>query len=315
MNIDNEQFVWEEKYRPQSLDDLIFPEKYKKKFREWIDSGEIPHIGIFGTIPGTGKSSLINVLIEQLNTDTDFMNGSKENGIDAMRGRISQFASKQAISGKIKLMCIDEADYLTVNAQATLRSDVEYYAKNCRFVFTGNYTDRIIEPLMKRMRVYDLDKIYQENKKELGLQIFNRLTAVLDNEGVEYEKKELMEVVKNFYPATRDMLGFCQQNTVDGVLQFDELRKPDDVFQNLITAMKGRKFKDIRAGVDEVMIPETFYSYMFKHLDDIFEVQSQPDVIIWLDEFQYHSAKASNKTIPLAALLTRIIGDPDVKFK
>lgn len=314
MKIDSAQYVWAEKYRPQSIDDLVFPEKYKEKLREWIADKEIPHIGVFGSIPGTGKSSLLNVLMKELNTDTDIINGSKDNGIDAMRGRIAGFASNQSVSGQHKLMCIDEADYLTIPAQASLRSDLEAYSKNCRFIFTGNYTDRIIEPLMKRLQVFDLDKMYQENKKELALQIFNRLTALLQNEEIEFERTELMQVVKTFYPATRDMIMFLQQNTVDNVVRFDELQKPDDAFSALIIAMKNRKFRAARDAVSNMVVPENFYTYLWNNLDTHFQLSCQPDIIIWLADYQDMSARAKNKQIPLSAMVNRIIGDPDVKF-
>ena len=313
MNKNMDHTIWAERYRPTTLEDLVFPEKLRAKVQEWINTGEIPHIGIFGSIPGTGKSSLLSVLIDTLHTDTCWINGSKNNGIDTIRGEISGFAQNIAVTGNIKLVCIDEADYLTVPAQATLRSDLELYAKNTRFAFTGNLPEKIIPPLMQRLQVFDLDKIYQENKKELGGQIFQRLINILNEEEVQHEAKDVMAVVKNFYPSTRAMLMFMEQNTVDSVLDIADLAKAGTVFDTLVEAMKARKFKDVRTAVTELMIPADFYTWMWKNID-IFEMPSQPQVIMLLADFQDKSMRASNKQIPLIAMLVNIIQDPDVKF-
>ena len=313
MNKNMEHTIWAERYRPTSLDDLVFPEKLRKKVQEWIDSGEIPHIGIFGNIPGTGKSSLLSVLIDSLKTDTLWVNGSKNNGIDSIRGEISGFASNVAVTGNIKLICMDEADYLTIPAQSTLRSDLELYAKNARFAFTGNYPDKIIPPLMQRLQVFDLDKIYQENKKELGGQIFKRLTDILNEENVKHDARDVMAVVKTFYPSTREMLMFMEQNTVENVLNVDDLEKADNVYTDLIEAMKQRKFKGVRNAVSDIIIPDNFYTWMWKNLD-LFKLPSQPQIIMLLAEFQDKSMRATNKQIPLAAMLVNIIQDSDIEF-
>lgn len=314
MNKNLEHTIWAERYRPTQLEDLIFPKKLRSKVQEWIDKGEIPHIGIFGSVPGTGKSSLLSVLIESLQTDTLWINGSKDNGIDMIRGEISGFAGNVAVTGNIKLICIDEADYLTIPAQSTLRSDLELYAKNARFAFTGNHPDKIIPPLKQRLQVFDLDKIFQENKKELGSQIFSRLTSILDEEGVQYDKKDVISVVKTFYPSTREMLMFLEKSTVDNKLDVSDLSRIDDVFGELVDAMKERKFKSVRSAVDDIMIPDNFYSWLYKNMDDIFHISSQPQIIMLLAEHQDLSSRATNKQIPLISMLVNIIGDPDVKF-
>lgn len=312
--VETQHTIWAERYRPQCLDDLIIPEKNRAKIQEWIDVKEIPHIGVFGNTPGTGKTSLMNVLIKELDVETLRINGSKDNGIDDMRYTIGGFANSMSISGNKKLVCIDEADYLTNSAQSTLRTDLEVYSRNSRFIFTGNYPDKIMGPLLDRLQVFNLDDIYLHNKKELGGQIFKRLTFILQTEEVEYENADVLEVVKQFYPSTRSMIMFMQQNTVNNKLDFDGIKTTDDVFAELVVAMKKRKFPDTQKIINEILVPDNSYSYFWKNIDAIFVMESQPSVIMLLAEYQDFSQRARNKYIPLGAMITKIIGDPNIKF-
>ena len=204
--IDDSHFIWAEKYRPQNIQDLIFPETMKAVLVDWMNKGEIPNIGLFGSMPGTGKTSLANAIIKTLGADVLWINASKDNGIDTIRAKVGQFASTVSVLGKIKIVVYDESDYLTPNAQATLRSDLETFSKNCRFIFTGNYPDKIIDPLLNRLQIYDLDKMYQDYKPELGKHIYHRINFILANENISAEPAQVQEVVKNFYPSTREMV-------------------------------------------------------------------------------------------------------------
>jgi len=315
MNIYEDQYVWSEKYRPKTVDDLILPEIEKEKLNSWLSDGQIPNIGVWGNIPGTGKSSIMNVIMSELGVEILWINGSKDNGIDVMRNEIGGFVKGKSTIGKHKLIALDESDYLTDAAQSSLRSDLENYSKNVRFMFTGNYPDKIMEPLRNRLQNFDLDKIYSSNKKELGIQIFNRLTSVLENEGLEYEKSDVLKVISSLYPSTRNMLNFIQANTTSGKLSFDNITKPDEVFEALVHAIKSRKFKEVKSCVNDVLVPENFYTYLYKHLDEIFQPQSQPMVILEMADYQEYSIKAKNKLIPLLALSVKIMSDSDVEFK
>jgi DNA polymerase III delta prime subunit len=257
----------------------------------------------------------MNVIMTQFDVETLWINGSRDNGIDVMRNDIGDFTKGRSVMGHHKIVCMDEADYLTSAAQSTLRSDLELYSKNARFIFTGNYPDKIIPPLMDRLQVFNLDDIYQQNKKELGTQIFKRLLAILDNEEVEYDKKDVMQIFTALYPSTRSMLGFIQKHSTSGRLDFDHITKPDDAFVALTTAMKMRQFKAVKTAVNEIMIPDNFYSYLYKNLDNIFKPEGQPMAIIDLADYQDMSHRAKNKFIPLLAFAVKIIGDTSVKFK
>jgi len=312
--IDSNEFIWTEKYRPQTVKDLIFPKKDKDKFNEWIEQKEIPNLGVFGSEPGTGKSSFLNVLIKELQTDTQWINGSKENGIDAMRMKIGNFATSMSVTGKIKLICMDEADYLTLPAQSTLRSDIEQFSKNARFVFTGNYPDKLIKPLLDRLQIYNLDDIYQNNKAELGLQIVNRLKYILEMEKVEYKQEDVLKIVKTLYPSTRNMIQYLQQNTVNNKLVVSSIASPDSVYTNLLNEIKSKNFKKVRPMINDILIPDNFYTYVWKNMDKIFPMESQPAVIVLLADYQDMSQRAKNKHIPLAALVTKMMLDTSVNL-
>ncbi len=315
MVTNDEQYIWAEKYRPENIDDLIFPGKEKAIIRTWLNSGEIPNIGIFGLSPGTGKSTIMNVITKQLGVETLWINGSKDNGIDVMRNDIGQFSRGKSVLGKHKITCIDESDYLTTAAQSTLRSDLEQYAKNNRFMFTGNYIDKLMPPLLDRLQIFNLDDIYSQNKKELGTQIFKRLCSVLENEDITYDKQDIMKVVTTMYPSTRNMLMFIQKHSSSGKLEFENIAKTDDIFASLIDAMLHRKFKIVKDVVNEILIPDNFYTYVYKNLDNIFKPEAQPMVILELADYQDYSQRAKNKHIPLLAFAVKIISDTTIKFK
>ena len=169
--------------------------------------------------------------------------------------------------------------------------------------------------LLQRMQVFDLDEIYANNKKELGKQIFERMSFILKAENVQYKNEDVLEIIKTFYPSTREMLMFSQQNTVNNELIFDSINSADDIFGDLISSMQNRKFKDVKTVINEILIPDNAYTYLWKNIDGIFEMESQPQVIMLLAEYQDYSQKARNKYIPLMAMIVKIISDGSIKFK
>ena len=314
--IKHDETIWAEKYRPRCIDDLIFPEKEKEKIKSWLSEGNLPNIGIFGTTPGTGKTSLITAIKEELNTETLWLNGSKENSIDTFRYKVSNFASKTSLNGNFRLVIIDESDYLSVNAQALLRGDLETFSKTARFLFTGNYPDRLIEPLLQRLQVFDLDKMFRTNAKELTKQILERLVFILENEGIKYNKEDLLKVIKAFYPSTRAMIMTLQKNVIAGELQLTDFGISNNEFEELMEVTKTRKYNDIRKVVSNLSLnPDSFYSFLYKNLDKYFTPASVPNVVVLLADYQDMSARAKNKEIPLLAFLTKLIGNKSIEFK
>jgi replication factor C small subunit len=313
--IDNKNFIWAEKYRPQTTNDLIFPTKQKEIIKSWLENEEIPNIGLFGSTPGTGKTSLANALIKELNADVLWINASKDNGIDTIRAKVTQFASTVSVMGKIKIVVYDEADYLTPNAQATLRSDLETFSKNCRFIFTGNYPDKIIEPLLNRLQIFDLDKMYQDYKADLGKQIYYRLKFILENENIEYQTKDIQEIIKNFYPSLREMVMFIQHNNASGKLLMEQMANSNTLNLQIVEALKEKQFNTVRSLINNIAVPDIMYSYIWKNLDNFFFPESQPALIILLAKYQDMNIRAKNKLITLMAFFTEVMQNQQIKIK
>ena len=310
MNKIGNSSIWAEKYRPQTIDDLIFPEKIKKKFKEYVKNGTLPNIGLFGSIPGSGKTSIATALKNDLETETLWLNGSKENNVDTFRFKVSNFAGKISTQGNFRLIIIDESDYLTSNTQALLRGDIEAFYASARFVFTGNYPDRLIEPLLQRLEIYNLDEIYQNNKKELAKQILERLTFILENENVKYDKKDILEIIKTYYPSTREMIIFIQKNVFDGQLVVErEQLNSGNYFKEIFKEVKNKDFLKVKTLVDNIVAPDIFYTYMWKNLENLIEEKDLAKTIILLADYYDQNSRAKNKFIPIMAFLTRLMNE------
>jgi DNA polymerase III delta prime subunit len=302
--INNEEYLWVERYRPQTIDDVVLPQSMKESLKKWVKDGEIPNLGFFGS-PGLGKGSLYNALLKDMNTDYIVINGSKDNGIDVLRTTISKFASTKSLSGKVKIIILDEADHISQSASAGLRNDVEAFSKNARFIFTGNYKDRIIPALLNRLQVFDMDKIFADHKQELGIQILNRLKFILENENIQYDVKDLAEVVKTFYPSTRGMINFLQQNSSTG--KFILAKAETLTYKNILDLVSKKDYKGLRESVKDISMPEMFYSWFWKNMDSFLSDEQQIKIIPKLAEFQDMSSRALNKEIPLMAFLVTLM--------
>jgi replication factor C small subunit len=307
--------IWVEKYRPQTIDDLIFPEKYKNKFKEYIKNGTLPNIGLFGTIPGSGKTSIATSIKNDLKTETLWLNGSKENNVDTFRFKVSNFASKISTQNNFRLIILDECDYLTTNAQALLRGDIEGFYSTARFIFTGNYPDRLIEPLLQRLEIYNLDNIYQDNKKELVKQILERLIFILENEQISYNKKDLLEIIKSFYPSLREMIIFIQQNVFENKLIINKNSlNSNNYFIEIFKEVKNKDFYKVKELVDGIIAPDIFYTFMWKNLENIIDSNDIAKTIILLADYYDQNSRAKNKHIPIMAFLTRLMNE-NIKMK
>ena len=304
--INDKETIWAEKYRPQNLDDVIIPEEIKEKLKEEINQGIISNTAFFGATPGTGKSSLENAIKKELNVETLYINGSKENGVDTFRYKVSEFASKKSQKGKIRLVLLAEADNLSQSAMKLLREDIEKFTKNTRFLMTGNYPDRIIEPLLQRFQIYNLDEIFQTYKKELAKQILQRLEYILKNEEVKYDKSQLLDVIKSFYPSTRAMIMFLQQHTINGELKFDSISKVSDTYNELLEKTLQKDWSGAKKIVNDLHTPDTFYTFVWNNLSKI-PTANRPEVVLELADYQDMNYRAKNKQITLMAFLTKIM--------
>lgn len=317
--IDEKHYIWAEKYRPQTIEDLIIPEHIKKQLKAWIRDGEIPNLGIWGNTPGLGKTSLTTALTKEMDSSILWINASKDGGVDTFRGKIANFASSVSMDGRPKIVVLDEADNLTAvvnGAQYAVRGDIETYAKNCRFILTGNYKERVIKPVQNRLSNFDFDEIFAKHKKELGTAIYQRLTWILENENIEYEKADVQKVLKNFYPSIREMTMFMQRSVVDNKLVIDsKYIEIDKLKEDILTTLKDKNFKSMLKLANDLTDPSSLFTYIYKHMDDYFLEESQPHVILLISDYMDRASRCRDENINISAFCTSMMTDIKIKYK
>ena len=318
--IDEKHYIWAEKYRPQTIEDLIVPTHIKQQLMSWINDGEIPNIGVWGNTPGLGKTSLTNALTKELGSSVMWINASKDGGVDTFRGKIASFASAVSMDDRPKIVVLDEADNLTsvVNgAQYAVRGDIETYAKNCRFILTGNYKERVIKPVINRLSNFDFDEIFAKYKTELGTEIYKRLKWILENEGIEYNATDVQQIIKNFYPSIREMTMFMQKSVIDKKLVIDaRYSESDKIKEAVINNIKNKNFKDMLKSVNDMTDPSSLYTYIYKHMETMMnEDQSRPRMILLLSKYMDLASRARDEHINVAAFCTECMQDINIKFK
>lgn len=302
MTINNKHAIWIEKYRPQKIDDLILPQTYLDKFKNYLKSPS--NILLCSINPGTGKTSTVNAIINEGEFEGLFINASLENGIDVLRGKIVQFASTESFDGKPKIVVLDECDNLTEAAQKSIRGIIEETAVNCRFILTCNYINNIIPAVQNRFEIYNFDDIHTKNRKELITKAFNLLIEILHNEKVTFKQEDLIEVIKNYYPSIRGMIACLQKSNFNNELELDI--QNDDNFLELIDYIKKKDFQNVMKIIYGLTNADKFYEYAFKKLE--VPNQNKPQLIIALAKYQYQSAFARDKNLNLAACIMEIAG-------
>jgi replication factor C small subunit len=316
--IDTKHYIWAEKYRPQTIDDLIIPESIKKQLHTWIADGQIPNLGIWGNTPGLGKTSMTNALTKEIGASILWINASKDGGVETFRGKIANFASSVSMDGRPKIVVLDEADNLTsvVNgAQYAVRGDIETYAKNCRFILTGNYKERVIKPVQNRLSNFDFDEIFAKHKKELGVAIYQRLTWILENEKVEYDKADIQKIIKNFYPSIREMTMFMQKSVIDSKLVLDsKYIEIDKLKEDIMDSIKEKNFKTMLKLTNDLTDPSSLFTYIYKHMEELFPEASIPHVILLLSTYMDLASRARDEHINIAAFCTKMMMDMNIKF-
>lgn len=306
MKINENEFIWVEKYRPQTLDDILLPESVKAIFKGYIDSNEIPNLLLTSTSPGLGKTSIAKILVKDTNADMMFLNGNLDTGVDIMRSRVIDFCSGASFDESPRVVLIDEGEQLSPASLGSIKSTMETFS-NTSFVFTANHINKIPEPVRNRMIHFDFDDIYFRNKAELSKAILRRLMYILENEGIEYDKNDLPKVIKAFYPSTRGMIQALQRFSSSGKLELNEsLKEGANIYNLLLESVKDKNFKEMRSLVNNVVDCAGFYEYMFKNLD-VLEDASKPEAILILARYQDMDASARDKMITLAACLVELM--------
>lgn len=305
MKVMKNQSIWYERYKPQRVDDVILPKAILDKFKGYVQNQDIPAIGLFSSLPGTGKSSLANAIITELGSESLWINASMERGIDVLRGRIQKFASQTSFDDNIKIVVMDEFDHFSREGQAAFRGFIDEYSANCRFIFTGNYKEKIIEPLLDRLEIYDFESF---TKEEMIKPIFERLCLILENENVEYVKKDLVPIINTYYPRIRSMVGALQKFTDDGVLTIDANSLDDlDVFDAVMQLVNPGTYLDMIQAVNKLNAPDNMFSFLYKNADKYFKTEKYPNLVIAVAKYQHMADSVRDKHLNLAACLTEVM--------
>ena len=304
--VDVGQFLWSERWRPAIVDDCILPAKAKKFFNAQIKTGQIQNILFVGS-HGTGKTTSARAIVSQIGADLLFINGSKENSIDVIRTKVTGFSSTMSLTGKPKIVLIDECDYLSVNAQTSLRSLIENVSKSCRFIMTANYKNKIIDPLKSRFVIQDFT-LEKTDVIDLVKQFFQRCMDILEAENIKYDKGVLAAYIKKNFPDYRKILNELQRASLVGAIDGDILSSNASSVAEYVAALKAKDFKKARKFIGEMSIePADFFDMMFVELPNLYENQAYASAIIQLDEAQYRNAFAVNPTLCLAALTVQLM--------
>jgi DNA polymerase III delta prime subunit len=310
-------FLFVERYRPQVIEDCILPDDTKKTFKEFVEKGEIPNLLLAGP-PGIGKTTIAKALCNELGADYYVINGSDEGRfLDTVRNQAKNFASTVSLTGssKHKVIIIDEADNTGNDVQLLLRANIEAFYSNCRFIFTCNYKNKIIEPLHSRCAVIDFT-IKGKQKQQLAGSFFKRLQTILDQEKIEYDQKVVAELVSKHFPDFRRVLNECQRYSTGGKIDSGILASFSDVSVNeLIKNLKDKNFPEVRKWVvsnldnDAPVLLRRIYDTAY----DCLSSQSIPAAVLVIAKYQYQCAFVADQEINLLACLTELMVECEFK--
>jgi len=308
-------FLWVEAYRPKTIADTILPPSLKQTFQQFINQQNIPNLLLCGRA-GVGKTTVARAMLEEIGADYLIINGSMNGNIDTLRNDIRQFASSISFYGGRKYVILDEADYLNPNStQPALRNFMEEFSKNCGFILTANFSNRIIDPLHSRCSVVEF-KIEKDDKPKMAALLFKRAQQILDLEGVEFDPKAVAEVVKKFFPDFRRVLNELQRYSATGKIDTGILVNfTDDKLKGLIELIKQKNFTEIRKWVGENtdIDTTTFFRKLYDAASDYMKPSSIPQLVLILAAYQYKAAFVADQEINILACLTEIMVEGEFK--
>jgi len=297
--------LWVEKYRPRKLTEYVGNEHLKQKVSDYLTSGDVPHLLFFGKA-GTGKTTLAKLIVNSINCDHIIINASDENNVDTVRNKVKGFASTVGFKD-LKIIILDEFDYMTPNAQAILRNLMETFSKHCRFILTCNYVEKVIDPIQSRCQTF---QIVPPTKKDVAVQI----SQILGKEEVSFEPKDLVPIIDSSYPDIRKIINTCQLNSTKGKLKLDTTSVIDsDIKSKVVEILKSsdakpNKWKNIRQAVADARIQDftELYSFLYEKVDE-YGSGNTSNIILILSESQHKDALVVDKEITFMSCIIQIV--------
>ena len=302
-------FLWVEQYRPKTVDECILPQTLKNTFIKFVEQGNVPNVILSGG-PGVGKTTIAKAVLDEIGATYMMINGSEESGIDVLRTKIKNFASTVSLEGGRKYLILDEADYLNPQStQPALRGFMEEFHKNCGFILTCNYKNRLVEPLHSRCSVVDFT-IPTSEKPKLAAEFMERVIEILNIENVKYDKMAIAEVINKHFPDWRRVLNELQRYSSSGSIDAGILVDIAEInIKELMHSMKNKEFTNVRRWVvdnldmDHVRLYRSIYDSLYTFLDH----SSIPHAVVILAEYQYKAAFSADQEINLLACLTELM--------
>ena len=304
-----EEFIWVEKYRPKTVEETILPAELKSVFQQFVDQGNIPNLILSGSA-GVGKTTIARAMLEQLECDYIVINGSMYGGIDTLRNEILSFASSVSLQGGRKYVILDEADYLNANStQPALRNFMEEFSRNCGFILTCNFKNRIIEPLHSRCSVVDF-KISKKDMAKLAMQFMKRVNIILNTENIKYESAVVAEVIQKHFPDWRRVLNELQRYAATGSIDSGILANMQEIsIKELVNLLKDKNFTEIRKWVaNNIDLDQNeIYRKLYEQCSTFLTPTSSAQLVLLIAQYQYQGAFAANPEINLVSCLTEIM--------
>ena len=308
-----EEFLFVEKYRPKTIEDCVLPKSLKNTFQSIIDKGELPNMMFTGSA-GIGKTTVARALCNELGLDYMMINGSEDGNIDTLRGKIKQFASTISLQGGQKVVILDEADYLNPQStQPALRGFIEEFSKNCRFILTCNFKNRIIDPLHSRCSIYEFNL---GSKEKMAMAFMQRLQFILDSENIKYENQVLAELIMKYIPDWRRVINECQRYGMSGVIDTGILvTLSESSIKSLMKDLKSKNFKSMRKWVSDNIDVESakLFRMVYDNMITYVEPSSVPALVLILADYSYKDSFVADHELNVVACMTEIMSQ--IKFK